>query len=66
MNDKVLKILFLSVCILIWWVALWGLIEEPIHMVTKGRLRLRFTIYIALLVLIFFSLYDYPEIFESF
>lgn len=66
MDDKVLKILFLSVCIVIWWVCLWGLIEEPIQLITKGRMRLRMTIYASILALMFFILADHPEIFESF
>lgn len=66
MEDKVLKILFLSVCIVIWWVCLWGLFEEPIQLITKGRMRLRMTIYASILALMFFTLCEYPEIFESF
>ena len=66
MNDTVLKILFLSVCVVIWWVCLWGLIEEPIQLITKGRIRLRMTIYASILALMFFTLCEYPEIFESF
>jgi hypothetical protein len=66
MEDRVWKILFLSVCVVIWWVCLWGLFEEPIQLITKGRMRLRMTIYASILVLMFFTLAEHPEIFESF
>jgi len=66
MDDKVLRILFLSVCIVIWWVCIWGLFEEPIQLITKGRMRLRMTIYASILTLMFFTLAEHPEIFESF
>jgi hypothetical protein len=66
MHTKAMDLLFLSICGIIWWASIWGLFEEAIHLVTKGRSGLRYSIYALCITLIFFTLYFHPEVLERF
>ena len=66
MEIKVIGLLFLSMAIIMWRVCIYGLYRGAKYHMTKDRIGLRVSMYFLVLVLIFFSLYDYPDIFERF
>jgi hypothetical protein len=66
MDIKVIGILVLSMAIIMWRVCIYGLYRGVKYNITKDRIGLRVSMYFLVLVLIFFTLYDYPDIFERF
>jgi len=56
----------ISITIIIWWASIWGLFEDFVETITGNRHNIRRLIYITFLVLIFFTLYEFPFILEQF
>uniref|UniRef100_A0A6C0DE16 Uncharacterized protein n=1 Tax=viral metagenome TaxID=1070528 RepID=A0A6C0DE16_9ZZZZ len=66
MDINIIAILILSMAIILWRVCIYGLYRGVKYHITKDRAGLRIAMYFLMLVLIFFTLYDYPDIFQRF
>jgi len=65
-RHNVVWILFMSVVAVIWWASLWGLFEGILTAISGHRKNLLHFFYLILVVLIFFTFYEYPEFLEQF
>jgi len=61
--KKFLAIAFLTV---IWWIALWGLIETIIQQFIRGSVKKAIMVYISMMTFVVAILYLNPSILEHF
>jgi hypothetical protein len=61
-----MNILLLSVFIILWWIAIWGLIETLLSLYIKNSREKAILVYGSLSALLLAIAYSYPELAEHF
>lgn len=60
------EILWISVLIVVWWIAIWGLIEIGLKQIVGNSQRLAVYAYSAMIVAVLGIVYKYPHLIERF
>ena len=60
------SILLISTLVIIWWIAVWGLIEIFLKDILGNSKKSYILVYSAMIVVVIAALYAYPRLGESF
>jgi hypothetical protein len=61
-----MSILFISFLVVIWWIALWGLIEIVLKSIVGNSVGNMIIAYILMIAFVLAILYMYPETIDRF
>jgi hypothetical protein len=63
---ELVKVLFVSLLIVVWWIGSWGLIELAVQSLTRGSLRNAVLVYSFMILFVITIVYFNPTILEHF
>jgi hypothetical protein len=60
-----LKVVSIGILLVLWWIAVWGIVETLIHLYAKGSAKKALFIYGSLLTIVLAILYTNPSLTKS-
>jgi hypothetical protein len=63
---ELVKVLFVSLLIVVWWIGSWGLIELAVQSLTRGSMKNAVLIYSSMILFVITIVYFNPAVLEHF
>jgi hypothetical protein len=63
---ELVKVLFVSLLIVVWWIGSWGLIELVVQSLTRGSMKNAVLVYSFMILFVITIVYFNPTILEHF